>query len=333
MDGEVARGRAPGTDRSAAGRAARSAPIRLGVSAAGFTSLDALVERARWAERAGFSTFSVSDHLNAPSPFVTLQAISGATRRIGLGTLVINNDLRHPAVLAQDAATVDRLSDGRLELGLGAGWAYAEYLRAGIPYDAPATRIGRLEETLVALRGLFAGEPVTTAGPHVRLRDHFVVPRPPEDRRIPLLIGGNGDRLLTLAATHADIVGFTGFSPDREGHNIRTHFSRRGLADRVALVRAAATAADRTSPPELNLLLQSLVVTEDREYHAQVLAQRQGQPLMELLTCPFLAFGTIEEICAQITRLRADYGITYVTVFDNSADDAAAVLAALPTFE
>ena len=127
----------PVAERSPAGPAARPARIRFGVSAAGFNSLDQLVERARWAERAGFSTFSVSDHLNAPSPFVTLQAISSATSRIGLGTLVINNDLRHPALLAQDAATVDRLSGGRLELGIGAGWAYAEYLRAGIPYDPP----------------------------------------------------------------------------------------------------------------------------------------------------------------------------------------------------
>jgi probable F420-dependent oxidoreductase len=305
--------------------------MRFGLSAAGFKDLDRLVARARWAEQAGFSTFAVSDHLNAPSPFVTLQAISSVTTRIRLGTLVINNDLRHPALLAQDAATIDRLSDGRLELGLGAGWARAEYLRAGIAYESPGIRIGRLHETVTALRTLFTGDPVTTEGPHVRLREHFVVPRPDPERRIPLLIGGNGDRLLTLAAEEADIVSFTGFSPDLDGHNVRTHFSRRGLADRVALVRRAAE--QRDEPPELNVLLQTLVITEDREYFAQSMAQRQPQPLIELLTCPFLAFGTVEEICAQITRLRDDFGITYVTVFDQSADDAATVLAALPTFE
>ena len=165
----------------------------------------------------------------------------------------------------------------------------------------------------------------------MKLKDHFVVPRPDPDRRIPLLIGGNGDRVLTLGAEQADIVSFTGFSPDLEGHNVRTHFSRRGLSDRVTLVRKAA--AGRADPPELNVLLQTLVVTDDREYFAQSMAQRQGQPLIDLLTCPFLAFGTVEEICAQITRLRDDFGITYVTVFDNSADDAATVLAALPAFD
>ena len=189
----------------------------------------------------------MSDHLNGASPFVTLQAIAGATSTIRLGTLVINNDLRHPVVLAQDAATVDRLSGGRLELGLGAGWAMAEYLRAGIAYDPAGVRIARLTETVAALKALFTGDPVSTAGPHVTLKDHFVVPKPATDRQIPLLVGGNGDRLLSLAAEQADIVGFTGFSPDRDGNNVRTHFTRRGLAERVALVRRRSV--DRAAPP------------------------------------------------------------------------------------
>jgi probable F420-dependent oxidoreductase len=188
--------------------------MRFGISAASFGDLGQLVERAQWAEEAGFSTLSVSDHLNAASPFVTLQAIAGATSHIRLGTLVVNNDLRHPAVVAKDAATVDRLSGGRLELGVGAGWALAEYRRAGITYDAPAVRVERLRETVVALRALFSGEPVTTHGPHVRLRDHVVAPA--QGATLPLLEGGNGDRVPALAAEHADIVSFTGFSPDRE---------------------------------------------------------------------------------------------------------------------
>jgi probable F420-dependent oxidoreductase len=301
--------------------------MRFGVSAAGFEDLDQLVDRARWAERAGFSTFSVSDHLNGASPFVTLQAVAGATAGIRLGTLVINNDLRHPAVLAQDAATVDRLSGGRLELGLGAGWARAEYRRAGISYETAGVRIERLEETVAALRPLFGGDPVTTAGRHLQLQDHFVVPRPAAGRQIPLLIGGNGNRLLALAAARADIVSFTGFSPDRHGENVRTHFSRAGLADRVAFVRERA--AGRAEPPELNVLVQSLVITEDREYRAATIAQRHGQSLVDVLTCPFLVFGTVAEIVAQLTRLRDDFGIGYVTVFNQFADDTARVLAAL----
>jgi probable F420-dependent oxidoreductase len=301
--------------------------MRFGISAAGFGDLGQLVERAQWAEEAGFSTFSVSDHLNAASPFVTLQAIAGATSHIRLGTLVVNNDLRHPAVLAQDAATVDRLSGGRLELGVGAGWALAEYRRAGIAYDAPAVRVARLRETVMALRGLFAGEPVTTRGPHIRLRDHVVMPAAAQGAALPLLVGGNGDQVLALAAEHADIVSFTGFSPDREGANIRTHFSRPGLADRVAHVRRHATG--RAITPELNVLLQQLTITDDREYHAHTIAQRHNQPIVEVLSCPFLAFGTVEEICWQLLRLAGDFGIGYVTVFNQHADDTATVMAAL----
>ncbi len=301
--------------------------MRFGISAAGFGDLGHLVERAQWAEEAGFSTFAVSDHLNAASPFVTLQAIAGATRRLRLGTLVVNNDLRHPAVLAQDAATVDRLSGGRLELGVGAGWAFAEYKRAGITYDPPAIRVERLRETVMALRALFAGAPVTTNGPHVLLRDHVIAPAPAQGRALPLLVGGNGDRLLALAAEQADIVSFTGFSPDREGVNMRTHFSRRGLADRVAHVRKHATG--RSTAPELNVLLQQLTITEDREYLAEMIAHRHHTPLADVLSCPFLALGTIEEICWQLLRLAGDFGISYVTVFNQHADDAAAVMAAL----
>ncbi|MEZ5233673.1 MAG: LLM class flavin-dependent oxidoreductase [Acidimicrobiales bacterium] len=120
--------------------------LRFGLSAPGFDDHQQLVARARWAERVGFSTFSLSDHLNGCSPFVTLAAVAAATTTIRVGTLVLNNDLRQVAVLAQDAATLDRLSDGRLELGLGAGWALAEYRRAGIAYDRPVERIERLRE-------------------------------------------------------------------------------------------------------------------------------------------------------------------------------------------
>jgi probable F420-dependent oxidoreductase len=301
--------------------------MRFGLSAPGFSDVDRLVARARWAEQAGFSTFSLSDHLNGASPFVTLQAIAAVTSRIRLGTLVVNNDLRHPAVLAQDAATLDQLSGGRLELGLGAGWARAEYQRAGIAYDPPRVRIERLRETVLALRTLFAGEVVTTEGRHVRLHGHFVVPRPRQGPRLPLLVGGNGDRVLALGAELADIVSFTGFSPDRDGTNVPTHFSRAGLADRVGLVRRLS--AHRPDPPELNVLLQSLVVTDDRESLARTMSQRRSQSMVDILTCPFLAFGTVEEIVGQITRLRDDFGIGYVTVFDPCGDDAARVLAAL----
>jgi len=300
--------------------------LRFGLSTPGSDDLDRLRARARWAERAGFSTFSVSDHLDAPSPFVSLGVVAASTETMRLGTLVLNNDLHHVALLARDAATLARLSGGRFELGLGAGWARAEYVRAGIPYDTAGTRIARLAETVTVLRALFTGEPVQHRGTHVGLAGHFVVPLL-RDEEIPILIGGNGDRLLSLAGAQADIVGFTGFGPDRYGHNVRTHFSRAGLADRVALVRRAA--AGRAEPPELNILLQLLVVTDDRWELAERIARQRSVPVVEVLTNPFLAFGTVEEIALQLTRLRDDHGITSITVFDPHADATARVIAAL----
>jgi alkanesulfonate monooxygenase SsuD/methylene tetrahydromethanopterin reductase-like flavin-dependent oxidoreductase (luciferase family) len=153
------------------------------------------------------------------------------------------------------------------------------------------------------------------------------MPAPAQGASLPLLVGGNGDGVLALAAQHADIVSFTGFSPDREGVNLRTHFSRSGLADRVAHVRRHAIG--RPTVPELNVLLQQLTITDDREYLADAIAQRHHTSIVDVLSCPFLAFGTVDEICWQLLRLAGDFGISYVTVFNQHADDAALVMAAL----
>ena len=185
-----------------------------------------------------------------------------------------------------------------------------------------------LAETVVALQALFAGQTVSTAGPHVRLHNHVLAPAPLQSPP-PLLIGGNGTRLLGLAAQHANIVSFTGFSPDPGGSNVRTHFSRAGLADRVRLVQQGVRAANRPVAPELNVLLQSLIITDDRDYLAQTMAMRHNQSPMELLSCPFLAFGTVEEICGQLLRQHDEHAITYITMFNQHADDAAQVIAAL----
>ena len=289
--------------------------MRFGISSNLSRHLGELTERARWAESVGFSVFAVADHLNAMSPFVQLQAVAAVTSSIGLGTLVINNDFRSPAILAQDAATVDVLSGGRLELGLGAGWAVDEYRRGGIPFDAPSTRIERLAETVRAVRELRAGPPVTTDGPHVRLDGHIVVPRFRQGEGLPLLVGGNGDKVLTVAAELADIVGFTGFSFNRDGTSRQTHFSWDGLAERIDFVRQAA--GPRADQLELNLLVQHLSVTDDARGEAEELASHlSAWSPDEVLASPFIAVGSVEAICEKLTALRDELGIGYVTVFD-----------------
>jgi probable F420-dependent oxidoreductase len=161
-------------------------------------------DRAREAEDLGFDTVVVPDHVvdGLFPPMVALDAMASATSRLRVGTFVVNNDLRHPALVAREAATLDLLTDGRVELGIGAGHAAPEYAEIGVAFERPSRRVARLEEAVGIVRRLFDGHAVTVEGDHHRLRDHRLFP----PRRPTLLVGGNGDRVLRLAAREADIV-------------------------------------------------------------------------------------------------------------------------------
>ena len=176
----------------------------------------------------------------------------------------MNNDLRHPVDTAREAATVADLSGGRFELGIGAGHMKSEYDAAGLRFDSGATRVDRLIESVNVLRPLLAGEPVDVDGAHycVRAEAGALVAAP--EAPVPLLIGGNGTRVLQLAGRVADIVGLAGFSHNRDATEVRlTHFDAAGLDDRIAVVREAA--GDRFDGIELNALIQAVVHTDDRE--------------------------------------------------------------------
>ena len=165
-----------------------------------------------------------------------------ATDQLRVGTLVLNNDFRHPVVLAREAATVDLLTDGRLELGLGAGHMKYEYDQVGLSFDPPAVRVARMTEAAEIIRRLLAGEEVTFAGEHYQVDRHRCFPLPTQ-LHVPLLIGGNGRRLLATAARLADIVSFTGFSQVEGERNVNpTHFTVEGLhADRIPVVAIATS--------------------------------------------------------------------------------------------
>ncbi len=285
------------------------------------------VEAAQWpamvrrAEAAGYATLLFADHLGMPGPLVRLGAAAAVSDRVRVGTLVLNNDFRHPGVLAQEIATVDALSGGRVELGLGAGHMRAEYDAIGLPFDPPAHRIARLAEAAEILRRLFAGETVSHQGAHYRLERHRLEPQPPQGAELPLLIGGTGTRLLRAAARHADIVQFTGFLPLEGGTRpTLSHFSVGGLADRIAVVEQAA--GPRFGELELSVLVQMVLITPDREKAAhQLVAERGWQAApADLLDCPFLLLGTVAEVSEQIRRYRQQLGITYLTVFDGRSD-------------
>src|SRR5262249_56643189 len=217
-------------------------PFRFGVSAREAESAAAWIEQARRAEQLGYSSFLLADHLvSIPSPFTALAVASAATSQIRVGPFVLNNDLRHPVIVAREAATLDMLSGGRLELGLGAGHMRSEYEEAGIPYDPAGVRVQRLEESVTIVKALLAGEQVTFEGAHYRINGHRGWPPPTQRPRPPVLIGGNGRRLLSPAAREAVIVGLAGVTQPAGGTRAApSRFFPQGLEDRMALVGTLA---------------------------------------------------------------------------------------------
>lgn len=213
-------------------------PFRFGLQLTDASGPEAWAARARQAEDLGFDVVVVPDHVvdGAPAPLAALGFLAAATDRIRLGTMVLNNDFRHPALLAREAAMLDQLSHGRFELGVGAGHAAPEYYELGIQFDPAPVRVSRLEAAVSILHRLFDGETVTVDGPHYRLHEHRLRPL-----RCPtLLVGGNGNRVLRLAATTADIVGLTGLGrtlPDGQWHE--PQWAAHQIDAQVDLVRVA----------------------------------------------------------------------------------------------
>jgi probable F420-dependent oxidoreductase len=281
-------------------------------------------DQARRAEDHGFDTVVVPDHVldGLVPPLVALDSMAAATTSLRVGTLVLNNDLRHPVLVARDAAALDLLSEGRLELGIGAGHGEPEYAALGVPFDRPAVRVSRLEEAVAILRGLFDGETVTLAGSHYQVRDQRLTP----PRRPGLLVGGNGDRVLALAARMADIVGFTGLGRTRsDGQQHDTEWSREDIDRKVAIVRTAA--GERSDDLELNVLVQHIEITQDRRGVIEAIAARVGGDVDQMMDAPYLLVGTVEQIVEQLTTARDRWGFSYFVT--RSVDATAPILQAL----
>jgi probable F420-dependent oxidoreductase len=273
------------------------------------------VRSARAAEDRGFDVFHVGDHVGAePPPLTSLAFVASSTSTIRLCPLVLNNDLRHPVVLAQELATIDRLSGGRLEVGIGAGHSFTEYRAIGQQFDPPPVRKARLAEASEILRQLLDGQRVTYAGEYYRLHDATTVR--PAQPHVPMLIAVNGRKALAHAARHADTVGLTMLGrtlSDGQHHEVRWEPAR--LDASVAWVREQA--AHRRSPPELHALIQATVITNDRHEAASALAGRiHGLRVEDALTTPFLALGTVDQIADHLLTCRARWGISYYSVRD-----------------
>ena len=247
-------------------------------------------------------------------PLVPLGAIAAATERIRLCPLVVNNDFHDPVLLARDVLALDRLSGGRIELGIGAGHSFTEYAAMGRPFDPPAVRKARLAEAVELLRRLLDGGAVTHAGAHYRVDG--VELGASVQARLPILVGVNGRTALTHAAAHADVVGLTMLGRTLEdGQRHETRWEADRLDATVAIIRDAARAAG--TDPELQVLVQQVVVTDDREAVATEMVARGVVPTPDdALATPFLAIGTHAQIATHLHECRERWGITYFSVRD-----------------
>jgi probable F420-dependent oxidoreductase len=305
-------------------------PFRFGVSVRSAESRTTWGPRARQIEDLGYSTLLIPDHLLAClPPFVPLMSAADATTTLRVGTFVINNDFRHPVLLAREAAALDLLSGGRLELGLGAGHMQSEYDEAGLPYDSAAVRVARLAESVTIVKGLLEGQTVTQAGRFYKVTGHRIFPDPGQKPRPPILIGGNGRNLLSLAAREADIVGFAGLRHRKGGTEVDlSGFKAAAVDERVAWVRAEAGA--RFDDLELNVLTQRVIVTDDREQAAAELsAQWPALSPEDVLTTPFLILGSAEQIVETLQARRERWGFSYYVIWDTLAEALAPVVARL----
>ena len=303
-------------------------PFRFGVTAPTPSGGTDWAERARRVEQLGYSMLVVPDHFRdhlAPVPALVAAAL--ATTRLRVGSLVFSNDFRHPAVLAKEAATIDVLSGGRFELGLGAGWLREEYDQTGIRFDAPGTRVERLEEAVTIIKRLLAGERVTFAGRHYTIADLEGRPTPVQRPHPPIAIGGGGRRTLSLAAREASIVGLVPRAR-RDGSGLDLNdLSDAATREKLEWVRAAAGA--RFDSLEINTLIQAVVVADQRMAAADQLASRFKVARDVVLETVYVALGTIEEICETLRQRRERYGVSYLTVFERDMEAFAPVVARL----
>jgi probable F420-dependent oxidoreductase len=286
--------------------------FRFGVNLTATAPGDTWRTTCRSAERLGYDVILVPDHLGAPAPFPAVVAAAEATERARIGTFVLNAGFWNPALLAREVATTDALTGGRLELGLGTGYVPAEHETAGLPFGSASARVDHLAHTITELDRLLGSA------------EHR--PAPVQQPRVPLLVGGNGDRVLDLAARHADIVAFTGVRPvpgSAAGQLVA--LSATEVDARVAAYRRFAAAHGRQQ--ELNLLIQTVVVTDDRRATLRELLPHAPHLTEEdLLDLPILLVGTVRQSAEQLRAQRERYGFTYITVLEPSMTALAPVL-------
>ena len=303
----------------------RPRPFRFAIQTGPFDDPVALREFARKVEGLGYAELFSSDHLDSVDPFLPLMVAAEATTTLRFGPLVINNEFHNPAMLARSAATFDRLSQGRLVLGMGTGYMQWEHDPSDIELRGRGPRVTRFEESIDAIRALLDTGATHVNGEHIRLAIDDIGIRPAQ-AHVPILIGGHGRRVVTIAAAKADIFQFTGLTHDPgSGKPSGGGFAPNAVASRHEWLRDAAGA--RYDQIELSALVQ---VTKVGAGAAEVRARASERIQLssdDLDETPFVLIGSVAEVCEKLHRLRERFGIHHIVIRD--PDDFAPVVAAL----
>lgn len=301
--------------------------FRFGVQGRSTGPPDAWRNMVRRVEDQGYSTFLVLDHfVRGLDPIAALAAASMVTTSLRLGSMVFANDFRHPAVLAKAVASIDVLSGGRLELGIGAGWLREEYEQTGIRFDPPGVRIDRMVEAIHFMKQAFAGDPVSHSGQHYDITDLILPPKPVQQPHPPIMIGGGSQRILSVAAREADIVGITTRAL-ADGSKDTADMTKDATARKVGWVRDAA--GDRFGDLELSMMVSQVIVTRDRQGAAARLAGELGLKPEEMLASPLTLIGTHEEMAEDLETCREILGLSYIVIQESNMDALAPVVARL----
>ena len=308
-------------------------PFRFGVINETPLPADQWFDHVRRVEALGYSTFLIRDHMlpdffgDQFAPLIALTAAASATTRLRVGTIVIDNDYRHPAMLAKEAATLDLLSGGRFELGIGAGWLRREYDVVGMTFDRNGVRIDRMCESIQILKGLFGGGSFSFSGEHYQIDDMDLFPKPTQRPHPPIMIGGGKRRVLTLAGKEADIVGIlttsvaTGTVVDDPSERTID-----GIREKLRWVREGA--GERFEQIELSII-PNLLVTDDRHGAARQLIEEHGWSGIsadDVLEMPSMLIGTLDQVVETMCARRAELGFSYYIVSDNITEQFAPVV-------
>jgi probable F420-dependent oxidoreductase len=294
--------------------------FRFGVEACHARSGKDWAEKARKLEDLGYATLFVSDHFDDQlAPVPALMAAAATTTCLRVSSFVFDNDYRHPVVLAKEAATLDLLSDGRFELGLGAGYLRSEYEQAGLPFDPSGVRINRLAEAIRVMKGLFADEPCAFSGTYYTVTSLNGLPKPIQRPHPPLFLGGSGQRMLSLAGHEANIVSLA--------VNDVADATAEASLQKLAWIRQAA--GGRFDELELHSSVFIIQVTDHRQQMIEETAHRLGLSTGQITQSPHMLIGTLDQIVEDLQRRREQFAISYIGVEEKDLDTFSPVVARL----